>query len=96
MPEAAGRMDFAGGQGIFRATIWTDQPEVLGLWVVVESWLFSEWLFICSYAREGGGDCDRHNDGFCRVGETVTDKETERERLKHRQAQRQRQGRRQS
>ena len=54
VPEAAARMDFAGGQGIFRAMIWTGQSEVLGLWVVVESWPFSEWLIcfsLCAWGR---------------------------------------------
>ena len=37
VPESVGRMEFGGGQGISKATIWTGPLEALGPWVVAES-----------------------------------------------------------
>ena len=46
VPESVGRMDFAGGQGTSKATIWTGPLEALGPLVVVES--FSSVKGCCS------------------------------------------------
>ena len=56
VPESVGRMDFAGGQEISKATIWTGPLEELGPWVVVESWLSDFLNYSCGWGR----DCDKH------------------------------------